>query len=67
MTRTREDGKEEVFSACIKHDKNRQYENEDLVDYSIHRLNHFPINFKITKYDWRIYTKNRKENIKPQI
>lgn len=32
--------------------------------YSIHRLNHFPINFKITKYDWRIYTKNRKENIK---
>lgn len=25
-----------------------------------------PINFKITKYDWRIYTKNRKENIKPQ-
>lgn len=31
------------------------------------RLNHFPINFKITKYDWRIYTKNRKENIKPQI
>lgn len=35
--------------------------------YSIHRLNHFPINFKINKYDWRIYTKNRKENIKPQI
>ena len=30
-------------------------------------INHFPINFKITKYDWRIYTKNRKENIKPQI
>jgi hypothetical protein len=62
-----------------KHDKNRQYENEDLngkayyadsrdktLFYSIHRLNHFPINFKITKYDWRIYTKNRKENIKPQ-
>lgn len=45
MTRTREDGKEEVFSACI---------------------NHFPINFKITKYDWRIYVKNRKENVKPQ-
>ena len=37
-----------------------------LLIYSIHRLNHFPINFKITKYDWRIYTKNRKENIKPQ-
>lgn len=34
--------------------------------YSIHRLNHFPINFKITKYDWRIYIKNRKENVKPQ-
>ena len=28
--------------------------------YSIHRLNHFPINFKITKYDWRIYTKSKK-------
>lgn len=26
----------------------------------------FPINFKITKYDWRIYVKNRKENVKPQ-
>lgn len=35
--------------------------------YSIHRLNHFPINFKITKYDWRIYAKNRKEKVKPQI
>lgn len=34
--------------------------------YSMHRLNHFPINFKITKYDWRIYVKNRKENVKPQ-
>lgn len=45
-----------------KHDKNRQYENENF----IHRLNHFPINFKITKYDWRIYVKNRKENVKPQ-
>lgn len=83
-----------------KHDKNRQYENEDLVDklfnlkyktskyfrinfirngkayyadsrdktlfYSIHRLNHFPINFKITKYDWRIYAKSKKEKVKPQ-
>ena len=105
-----------------KHDKNRQYENEDLVDklfnlkyktskyslykiyepkeriiyrlpfinyakyfrinfirngkayyadsrdktlfYSIHRFNHFPINFKIIKYDWRIYAKNRKEKVK---
>lgn len=34
--------------------------------YSIHRLNHFPINFKITKYDWRIYAKSKKENVKPQ-
>lgn len=34
--------------------------------YSIHRLNHFPINFKITKYNWRIYAKNRKEKVKPQ-
>lgn len=53
-----------------KHDKNRQYEadsRDKTLFYSIHRLNHFPINFKITKYDWRIYTKNRKENIKPQI
>lgn len=32
--------------------------------YSIHRLNHFLINFKITKYDWRIYAKNRKEKVK---
>lgn len=127
MTRTREDGKEEVFSACIKHDDTRylggnksssvvatklqgrprtgiDYNKANefcanrgdwitMIDYakyfrinfirngkayyadsrdktlfySIHRLNHFPINFKITKYDWRIYTKNRKENIKPQI
>lgn len=34
--------------------------------YSIHRLNHFPINFKITKYDWRIYVKSKKEKVKPQ-
>lgn len=33
---------------------------------AFHRLNHFPINFKITKYDWRIYAKNRKEKVKPQ-
>lgn len=38
----------------------------DSLFYSIHRLNHFPINFKITKYDWRIYVKNRKENVKLQ-
>lgn len=44
-----------------KHDKNRQYENENLVD-KLFNL----INFKITKYDWRIYVKNRKENVKPQ-
>lgn len=73
MTRTREDGKEEVFSACIKHDdtiRNGKAYYADSRDktlfYSIHRLNHFPINFKITKYDWRIYAKNRKEKVKPQ-
>lgn len=26
----------------------------------------FPINFKITKYDWRIYAKSKKEKVKPQ-
>lgn len=41
-----------------KHDKNRQYENEDLVDKLF--------NLKITKYDWRIYTKSKKEKVKPQ-
>lgn len=55
MTRTREDGKEEVFSACIKPDDTRYLGG-----------NHFPINFKITKYDWRIYTKSKKEKVKPQ-
>lgn len=25
--------------------------------YSINKLNHFPINFKITRYDWRIHRK----------
>lgn len=79
MTRTREDGKEEVFSACIKPDDTRylggnksssvvaiKLRRDKTLFYSIHRLNHFPINFKITKYDWRIYVKNRKENVKPQ-
>lgn len=68
-----------------KHDKNRQYENEDLVDklfnlkyktskYNLYKIYEpkeriiyrLPFNFKITKYDWRIYVKNRKENVKPQ-
>lgn len=146
MTRTREDDKEEVFSACIKPDDTRylggnksssvnainygwlkhantknllykiqsltgvRYSNWDgkrtniakyynkyvriiqvinyakyfrinfirngkayyadsrdkILFYSIHRLNHFPITFKITKYDWRIYTKSKKEKVKPQ-
>lgn len=55
------------------HDKLCTIENIEVADsrdktlfYSIHRLNHFPINFKITKYDWRIYAKNRKEKVKPQ-
>ena len=29
-------------------------------------IENIAINFKITKYDWRIYVKNRKENVKPQ-
>lgn len=43
-----------------KHDKNRQYENEDLVDKLLN------LKYKITKYDWRIYTKSKKEKVKPQ-
>lgn len=46
-----------------KHDKNRQYENEDLVD-KLFNLKYKTSNFKITKYDWRIYAKNRKEKVK---
>ena len=30
------------------------------------RWSPFPINFKITKYDWRIYAKSKKEKVKPQ-
>lgn len=63
MTRIREDGKEEV----IRNGKAYYADSRDkTLFYSIHRLNHFPINFKITKYDWRIYAKNRKEKVKPQ-
>lgn len=47
---------------CLKYADSR----DKTLFYSIHRLNHFPINFKIIKYDWRIYAKNRKENVKPQ-
>lgn len=43
------------------------YLSQYFANLYLSELNHFPINFKITKYDWRIYTKNRKENIKPQI
>lgn len=32
----------------------------------INYAKYFRINFKITKYDWRIYAKNRKEKVKPQ-
>lgn len=56
------------------HDKLCTIENIEVADDNARKnknkkygINHFPINFKITKYDWRIYTKNRKENIKPQI
>lgn len=56
-----------------KHDKIRNGKayyadsRDKTLFYSIHRLNHFPINFKITKYDWRIYVKNRKEKVKLKI
>lgn len=55
MTRTREDGKAYYADSMDK-----------TLFYSIHKLNHFPINFKITRYDWRIYTKCRKEKVKSQ-
>lgn len=29
-------------------------------------INYVLFNFKITKYDWRIYTKSKKEKVKPQ-
>lgn len=35
-----------------------------LLRFNKHIFNHFPINFKIIKYDWRIYAKNRKEKVK---
>lgn len=30
-------------------------------------INYVLFNFKITKYDWRIYAKNRKEKVKLKI
>lgn len=51
-----------AYYGWLKHADSR----DKTLFYSIHRLNHFPINFKITKYDWRIYAKNRKEKVKPQ-
>lgn len=36
------------------------------VFYHTHTLIRKSINFKITKYDWCIYAKNRKEKVKPQ-
>lgn len=56
----------EVADDNARKNKNKKYSRDKTLFYSIHRLNHFPINFKITKYDWRIYVKNRKENVKPQ-
>lgn len=56
------------------HDKLYTIENIEVADDNVrknknkkYRLNHFPINFKITKYDWRIYAKNRKEKVKLKI
>lgn len=40
--------------------------NKHILNELAEGLKHLPINFKITKYDWRIYVKNRKENVKPQ-
>lgn len=40
--------------------------NKHILNELAEGLNHFPINFKITKYDWRIYTKSKKEKVKPQ-
>jgi hypothetical protein len=59
----------EVADDNARKNKNTYYADsrDKTLFYSIHRLNHFPINFKITKYDWRIYAKNRKEKVKPQI
>lgn len=54
-------------SITLPHGKAYYADSRDkILFYSIHRLNHFPINFKITKYDWRIYTKSKKEKVKPQ-
>lgn len=36
------------------------------VFYHTHTLIRKSIKYKITKYDWRIYAKNRKEKVKPQ-
>lgn len=58
----------EMYNGLLRFNKHILNELADSRDktlfYSIHRLNHFPINFKITKYDWRIYAKNRKEKVK---
>lgn len=53
----------EVADDNARKNKNKKY---GINKHDKNRLNHFPINFKITKYDWRIYVKNRKENVKPQ-
>lgn len=49
-----------AYYGWLKHADSR----DKTLFYSIHRFNHFPINFKIIKYDWRIYAKNRKEKVK---
>lgn len=41
------------------HDKLCTIENIEVADDNARKN-------KITKYDWRIYVKNRKENVKPQ-
>lgn len=41
----------EVADDNARKNKNKKYSRDKTLFYSIHRLNHFPINFKITKYD----------------
>lgn len=40
--------------------------NNDIIRIGNAKFHRELLNFKITKYDWRIYAKNRKEKVKPQ-
>lgn len=54
----------DIWTKSFIHNTYNCIEGRGIHLYSIYRLNHFLINFKITKYDWRIYAKNRKEKVK---